>query len=54
VAIDGKFVAYTDIGELSEGQTVSGWKVVRVTTREIVLEKGDVVHTYPLSASGAN
>ncbi len=54
VAIDGKFVAYTDIGELSEGQTVSGWKVARVTTREIVLEKGDVVHTYPLSASGAN
>lgn len=53
VVSDGKVVVYSDAGVLTEGQTVSGWKVVRITEREIVLKKGDAVHTYPLSGQGA-
>ena len=49
VVANGKTVVYSDIGELAEGRTVSGWKVVRITGREIVLKNGDAVHTYPLS-----
>ena len=52
--VDGKLVAYTDMGELSEGQTVSGWTVVRVTRREVVFKNGDAVHTCPLTRPGSN
>ncbi len=52
VVANGKIVVYSDIGELAEGRTVSGWKVVRITGREIVLKNGDAVHTYPLSGPG--
>ena len=54
VTVDGKTVVFSDIGELTAGQTISGWKVVRITGREIVLKKGEVVHTYLSSSSGGN
>ncbi len=49
LSFGGKTVVYSDVGELSEGKTISGWKVVRVTEQEIVMKNGDAVHTYPLS-----
>jgi len=53
LGVNGKTVVYSDIGELAEGRTVSGWKIVRVTEQEIVFKKGDAVHTYPLSGPEA-
>ena len=53
VVTNGKIVVYSDIGVLTEGQTVSGCKVVRITGREIVLKNGDAVHAYPLSRPDA-
>jgi len=54
VTVDGKTVVFSDIGELTQGRTVSGWKVTRITGREIVLKKGETVHTYLMSSSGGN
>ena len=54
VVVDGKLVIYSDLGELAEGQTVSGWKVTRVTRREVVFKNADATYTCPVSTPGAN
>ena len=49
VVVDGKIVVYSDLGELIQGRTVRGWKVERITNREITLRNGSEVRKYPLS-----
>ncbi len=49
VVVDGKIVVYSDLGELTQGRTVHGWKVERITNRDITLRSGSEVRKYPLS-----
>lgn len=40
----GKIVVYSDLGELSAGQEVRGWKVELVTREQVLFSNGSTVH----------